>query len=153
MDPHPAGYWTTNLYREKEHAPRPDAPYYDLRPDDARRFRVLREALLALDGLQEKVLYLGAAWKWVWEYSADGQPLVYLHPMRGSVSATLTIGPEEESQLTGNGHVSSYVLAAIRRGVVAGPMRWCWLDLPADGEIDEVITALHYRRGFARRAR
>jgi hypothetical protein len=146
MDLHPAGYWTTNLYREKAEVPGPEAPCRDLREGDARRFQKLRTALLDLAGVQERVVYLGGAWTWVWEYSAEGRHLIYVHPMRGSVSATLTVAPEEEAALTANGNVGPRVRAALAGGVLAGPVRWCWLDLPADGDVEEVIAAMRYRR-------
>lgn len=146
MDLHPAGYWTTNFYREKAEVPGPDAPCRDLRVADARRFEKLRDALLSLDGIEERVVYLGGAWKWVWEYSAEGRHLIYVHPMRGSVSATLAIAPEEEVVLSANGHVGAKVRAALAAGVQAGPVRWCWLDLPDETDVDEVIAAMRYRR-------
>jgi hypothetical protein len=146
MDLHPAGYWTTNFYREKSEVPGPDAPCRDLRTLDAHRFGRLRTALLALEGIEERVVYMGGAWKWVWEYSADGRQLIYVHPMRGSVSATLTVAPEEEAALTANGNVGPKVRAALQVGVLAGPVRWCWIDLPDESDVDELIAAMRYRR-------
>jgi hypothetical protein len=71
---------------------------------------------------------------------------VGLGVLRRGAAPDLRVAPEEETVLTANGHVGPKVRAALAAGVQAGPVRWCWLDLPDETDVDEVIAAMRYRR-------
>jgi hypothetical protein len=141
LDNQPPGYWATNLYKEPRKRPKADAPLKDLPPRAAQRFKLAREGVRAMKHVSEQVVFLGTAWKWVWMYEVSGRKLGYLHPMESSASATFVLTPVEERELAGTRGAPPAVLEAMRTGVVANGVRWCWMDLQ-DLESAEAFVAV-----------
>ncbi len=91
-----AAYWATNLYPNPRQEPKPSAPYKDLPPPSAARFRRLREGLQKLPGVTEHVKFMGPSWQWSWEYAVGHRKLCWLHVMQAGPAITFTIADQEE---------------------------------------------------------
>jgi hypothetical protein len=137
-------FWATNRYLEHRAEPKPSAPYRDLPPGLAQRFRRVREGLLALEGVTEQVKYMGPSWRWVWEFSVAPRKLCWLHVMEGGISATFTVSEPEARRALALAKVSAAIVSAIRCGQQTGPVRWCFLDLTDQKLADALL-------GFLRR--
>lgn len=137
-------FWSTNRYGEPRAEPRPAAPYRDLPPALAQRFRRVREALLELEGVNEQVKFMGPSWRWTWEYSVASRKVCWLHVMEGGISATFTVSEPEARRALALAKLSAAVESAIRCGQQTGPVRWCFLDL-TDVKVGDALV------GFARR--
>jgi hypothetical protein len=122
-------YWATNLYLEPTEEPGPTAPLRDLPPATAARFRTLRAGLLAIPGATEEVRFMGAAWRWAWEYGIGHRKLCWLHLMRQGPSATFTVSVAEEGRLCAGPRLPAALARAVQEGQRTGPVKWCWLDL------------------------
>ena len=142
-----SAYWSGNRYADPEVEPERTAPLTDLPAASAGRFKLVRDGLLAIDGVAESVRYMGASWRWSWEYGIGSRKLCWLHVVGNGISTTFTLSDMEESRLRGVGRLpadpsdsqrpaSSVVL------VLAGPGRPAHRgrlsDLrPAEGRVAE----------------
>src|SRR5438093_11849327 len=88
IDHQPGGYWATNLYASPRKRPQSEAPLKDLPPRAAQRFKRPREGIRALRHVTEQVVFMGTAWKWVWQHEVGGRNRGYLHPVDTALSAT-----------------------------------------------------------------
>jgi hypothetical protein len=146
LDRQPPGYWATTLYKDPRKRPKSDAPIKDLPPRAAQRFKLAREGVRALKHVTEQVVFMGTAWKWVWMYEVGGRKLGYLHPMESSVSATFILTEIEQRELVGSDGVPARLGEAMRLGLVATGVRWCWMELPdlgAAGEFVHIVRLKH----------
>ncbi|MGE0352590.1 MAG: hypothetical protein AB7I33_12300 [Gemmatimonadales bacterium] len=137
-------YWSANLYRDPKTAPKPAAPIRDLPPHAARRFQMLRDGLLGIEGVTEAVRYVNREWNWAWEYSVRFRRLGWLHVMEMGVGGTFVLTQEDERRVEGLARLSGVIREAIRGGLRTGPVRWCWLEF-ADRKAIEAFL------GFMRR--
>jgi hypothetical protein len=132
-------YWATNRYPKELEEPAPTAPLQDLPTAQASRFRALRGGLLALDGVGESVRYMGAAWRWTWEYGLGNRKLCWVHVMEDGLSATFTLSEAEEARVRGLGRMPAALLRAIAEGQRTGPVKWCWVELSERRAIEEFL--------------
>lgn len=128
-------YWAANFYCDPDVPPRPGAPLRDLPPLAAQRFRMLREALLEIDGVNEKVRFVLPNWKWTWEYSVLTRKLCWLHVMETGVAGTFAISDEDERQLE-RVKPAGIIVTSVRDGQRTGPVRWCSVDFTDRKSID-----------------
>jgi hypothetical protein len=124
-----AAYWATNLYSHPRQEPKPSAPYKDLPPAAAARFRRLREGLQKLPGVTEHVKYMGSSWQWAWEYAVGHRKLCWLHVMQSGPAITFTIADQEEPKALAVPRLPAAISAAIRSAQRTGPVRWCAVDV------------------------
>jgi hypothetical protein len=124
-----SAYWAANRYADESAEPPAAAPLKDLPAAAAARFKTLREGLTALDGVGEAVRYMGASWRWAWEYGVGNRKLCWIHVVGDALSATFTMSDAEEDRLRKAGRVPAEVLRAIEEGQRTGPLKWCWLPL------------------------
>lgn len=120
-------YWAANFYSDPDHPPRPGTPLRDLPPIAAQRFRMLRETLLQIDGVSEKVRFILPNWKWTWEYSVPARKLCWLHVMETGIAGTFAISDDDERQLE-RAKPAAIIMSAVRDGHRTGPVKWCSLD-------------------------
>ncbi len=139
-----AAYWATNRYPDPRQEPKAGAPYRDLSPPAASRFRRLREGLLDLDGVSEQVKHMGASWRWAWEYAFGNRKVCWLHVMQNGISATFTVSDQEERRALGLAKLSAAIVNAIESGQRTGPVRWCSMEFTDQKTADAFL-------GFARR--
>ncbi len=142
-----AQYWATNLYLNPRERPKVDAPLRDLAPRAAGRFKRAREGLRALKHVTEQVVYLGTTWKWVWMYEVGGRKLGFLHPMESGASGTFVLTGAEEQELVPANGLPRAIKQAVRDGVLAEGLRWCWLsfgDLDTVDAFVDVVRMKHY---------
>ncbi len=137
-------YWKSNLYREADPAPDPAAPLRDLPPNAAHRFRRLRQGLLSLPEIRERVRFMGEPWRWAWEYGRGPRKLCWLHIMETGVAGTFTVSQAEEAQLRSGSKPAAVVLRALDAGQATGPVRWCWVEFPDIRSVEGFL-------GFVRR--
>ena len=121
-------YWQTNLYPNPSDEPLARAPLKDLPPAVAARFRAVRDGLKSIPGVVEHVKFLGAQWRWAWEFTYGPRKLCWLHVMQESVSCTFTVSDAEERKAMATSRMPAVVLQAIEHGQRTGPVRWCWLE-------------------------
>jgi hypothetical protein len=140
-----SAFWAGNRYPDESAEPSPIAPLHDLPAAPAARFRALRSGLLELDGVAEAVRYMGATWRWAWEYSIGNRRLCWLHVVRDDVSATFTLTEMEEERLRKLSRLSAEVARAVTEGQRTGPVRWCWLNL-AERRTVEAFLSLARRK-------
>lgn len=139
-----AAYWASNLYPDPRHEPKPSAPYRDLPPAAAARFRRLREGLQRLPGVTEHVKFMGANWRWTWEYAVGHRKLCWLHVMKAGPAATFPLAETEENKALAITRLPAAIAAAIRTAPRTGPVRWCAVDLTDQKTADALL-------GFVRR--
>ncbi len=139
----PPGYWATNLYKSPRKRPKSDAPLKDLPLRAAQRFKRAREGVRALKHVTEQVVFLGTAWKWVWMYEVGGRKLGYLHPMETSLSGTFVLTESEEREFALTDGLPKPLRHAMRDGLVAHGIRWCWMEFP---DLDAVDAFIHLVR-------
>ena len=141
-----SAYWAANRYADEALEPAPTAPLKDLPPVAAARFKALRSGLVALEGVAEAVRYMGASWRWAWEYGVGNRKLCWIHVVGDALSATFTMSEAEEERLRRAGRVPAEVQRAVDEGQRTGPLKWCWLPL------DERRTVDSFLRFAARKA-
>ncbi|MBA3345518.1 MAG: hypothetical protein H0T44_09510 [Gemmatimonadales bacterium] len=132
-------YWAGNRYPDGSLAPLPEAPLQDLPPAPAARFGLLRSGLLAIDDVVEVVRFMGATWRWAWEYGMGNRKLCWLHVVGNELSATFTVSELEEDRLRKGGRVPAGLLRALEQGQKTGPVKWCWLELDDRRAVDSFI--------------
>jgi hypothetical protein len=131
-----SAYWAANRYADEAAEPDATAPLADLPAAPAARFRALRGGLLGLESVGEAVRFMGATWRWAWEYGVGNRKLCWVHVVGKSLSATFTLTEAEEDRLRRAGRVSADVLRAIAEAQRTGPVRWCWLALDDRRAVD-----------------
>lgn len=140
-----AGYWAANPYRMADAAPKPSAPYRDLPPAVAGRFRLARTGLLTIRTAAEQVRFMGSPWGWTWEYGIGSRKLCWLHPIATGVSGTFTLTEEEASKTLALPRLAEVLRQALRDGQKTGPVKWCWMALN-DRRSIEVFLSLVRRK-------
>ncbi|MGH7580590.1 MAG: hypothetical protein ACREM9_10495 [Gemmatimonadales bacterium] len=139
-----SAYWSANRYPDPEAEPEPTAPLRDLPAAAGARFRAVRSGLLAIKGVAESVRYMGANWRWSWEYGIGSRKLCWLHVVGDGISATFTLSDMEESRVRAIARLPADLARAIAESQRTGPVRWCWLELADRRSVDGFLT-------FARR--
>ena len=135
-----SAYWASNLYPAELEEPEPTAPFQDLIPALASRFKLVREGLLQIPGVAEQVRYMGVTWRWAWEYGMGNRKLCWLHLMKGSVDATFTLSEGDESRLAKGGKIAGAIARSLLEGQRTGPVKWCWLELSDRRSIDAFLS-------------
>ncbi len=134
-----SAYWAGNRYPDEEVEPAPTAPLDDLPAAAAARFRLLRDGLAQLEGVAETVKYMGATWRWAWEYGISTRKLCWLHVIGNAVSATFTVSAKEEEELRRAPRLSADVARALDEAQRTGPVKWCWLELTDRRAVDAFL--------------
>jgi hypothetical protein len=134
------GYWTSNLYTSEEVESDPAAPLTDLPPAIASRFRAVRDGLLQIKDVTEQVRFMGATWRWAWEYGIGNRKLCWLHLMKNGIDVTFTLSEIDESRLTKGTKLSGVIARALLEGQRTGPVKWCWLELGDRRSIDAFLN-------------
>ncbi|MGH7511590.1 MAG: DUF3788 family protein [Gemmatimonadales bacterium] len=134
-----SAYWAANRYNDEAAPPAASAPLNELPAAAAARFKVLRAGLTALDGVAEVVRYMGASWRWAWEYGVGNRKLCWLHVVGDTLSATFTMSDAEEDRLGRAGRVPADIRRAIDEGQRTGPLKWCWLPLDDRRSVDTFL--------------
>jgi hypothetical protein len=135
-----SAYWASNLYPAELEEPEPTAPFQDLIPALASRFKLVREGLLQIPGVAEQVRYMGVTWRWAWEYGMGNRKLCWLHLMKGSIDATFTLSEGDESRLAKGGKIAGAIARSLLEGQRTGPVKWCWLELSDRRSIDAFLN-------------
>lgn len=99
---------------------------------------MLREALLQIDDVGERVRFVLPNWKWTWEYAMPSRKLCWLHIMETGVAGTFTISDEDVRQL-GAAKPAAIILNAIREGQRTGPVTWCSVEFTDRKTIDAFL--------------
>lgn len=147
-----SAFWRGNLYTDPERSPRPDAPAHDLPPLAAAIFTQVRDGLVALPALRERVRHHGPAWQWAWEYRAGGRPVCWLHVMETGLSGTFTVSRHELADLEAVIARGPDLARAVRTGQQTGPVRWCWMELDARDKADQFLAFTRERAGLIERS-
>jgi hypothetical protein len=134
-----SAYWAANRYNDEAAPPAAGAPLKELPPAAAARFKLLRSGLTALVGVAEIVRYMGASWRWAWEYGVGNRKLCWVHVVGDTLSATFTMSDAEEDRLARAGRVPADIRRAIDEGQRTGPLRWCWLPLDDRRSVDTFL--------------
>jgi hypothetical protein len=134
-----SAYWAANRYSDESAEPPATAPLEDLPAAAAARFKAVRDGLRALDGVAEAVRYMGASWRWAWEYGVGNRKLCWVHVVGDALSTTFTMSEVEEDRLRKAGRVPADVLRAIAEGQRTGPLKWCWLPLDDRRAVDSFL--------------
>jgi hypothetical protein len=134
-----SAYWAANRYPDEAAEPAPTAPLDDLPAAAAARFKLLRAGLTELAGVAEAVRYMGASWRWAWEYGVGNRKLCWVHVIGNALSATFTMSDSEEDRLGRAGRVPADVARAIAEGQRTGPLKWCWLPLDDRRAVDTFL--------------
>ncbi|MDQ3137534.1 MAG: DUF3788 domain-containing protein [Gemmatimonadota bacterium] len=124
-----SAYWAGNRYADESAEPAATAPLEDLPAAAAARFAALREGLTALAGVAETVRYMGASWRWAWEYGLGNRKLCWVHVVGDALSATFTLSDVEQDRLRTAGRLPADLVRAIEGAQRTGPLKWCWLPL------------------------
>ena len=134
-----SAYWAANRYNDEATPPAAGAPLKELPPAPAARFKVLRSGLTALAGVAEVVRYMGASWRWAWEYGVGNRKLCWVHVVGDTLSATFTMSDAEEDRLARAGRVPADIRRAIDEGQRTGPLKWCWMPLDDRRSVDTFL--------------
>jgi hypothetical protein len=134
-----SAYWHANLY-QSDVQPEPTAPLSDLPPALASRFQLVRQGLLKLPGIGEQVRFMGATWRWAWEYAMGNRKLCWLHLMKESIDVTFTLSDGDEARLTKSARLAAPIARALLEGQRTGPVKWCWLELSDRRAIDAFLN-------------
>jgi len=134
-----SAYWAANRYNDEAAPPAAGAPLKELPPAAAARFKLLRSGLTALVGVAEIVRYMGASWRWAWEYGVGNRKLCWVHVVGDTLSATFTMSDAEEDRLARAARVPADIRRAIDEGQRTGPLRWCWLPLDDRRSVDTFL--------------
>jgi hypothetical protein len=135
-----SAYWTSNRYSSEDQEPEVTAPLRDLPPALASRFRAVRDGLLEIKGVTEQVRYMGATWRWAWEYGIGNRKLCWLHLMKNGVDVTFTVSESDESRLGKGSKVAGVIAQALIEGQRTGPVKWCWLELNDRRSIEAFLS-------------
>jgi hypothetical protein len=138
-------YWAGNRYADESVEPRPDAPLKDLPAAVATRFRAVRDGLVMLPDVAETVRFMGATWRWTWEYGIGNRKVCWVHIIGDTVSATFTVSATEEDRLRKTPRVAAELVRALDEAQRTGPVKWCWLEL-ADKRAVEVFLRFAARK-------
>lgn len=138
-------YWASNFYRNPDEPPSPAAPYAQLAPTQAERFRRVRTGLRGLAGVSEQVRFMGTPWGWAWEYAIGPRKVCWLHPIPPVPSATFTLTDDEEGRVLALPRLAEPIRNAIRDAQKTGPLKWCWISL-ADRRHLEAFLGLARRK-------
>ena len=138
-------YWAANRYRDESVEPAPEAPLEDLPPAVAARFRAVREGLADLPDVSETVRFMGATWRWAWEYGIGSRKICWVHIIGNSVSATFTVSGTEEDRMRKTPRLAADMVRALDEAQRTGPVKWCWLEL-ADKRGVEVFLRFAARK-------
>ena len=117
-----SAYWAANRYADEAAEPAPTAPLDDLPAAAAARFKLLRAGLTELAGVAEAVRYMGASWRWAWEYGVGNRKLCWVHVIGDALSATFTMSDSEEDRLGRAGRIPADISRAIAEGQRTGPL-------------------------------
>ncbi len=139
-----SAYWSHNRYPDPEAQPEPSAPLKDLPATAAARFKVLRAGLRDINGVAESVRYMGASWRWCWEYGIGSRKLCWVHVVGDGISVTFTLSDMEDSRMRAIPRLPADLARALSEAQRTGPVRWCWLELADRRIVDGFLT-------FARR--
>jgi hypothetical protein len=139
-----SAYWSANRYPDPETEPDKTAPLRDLPAAAAARFKAVRSGLLAIKDVTENVRYMGASWRWSWEYGIGSRKLCWLHVVGDGISTTFTLSDMEESRVRSIARLPADLARAVAESQRTGPVRWCWLELTDRRIVDGFLT-------FARR--
>ena len=134
-----SAYWAANRYGDEAAEPAATAPLHDLPAAAAARFKVLRAGLKDLAGVVEVVRFMGASWRWAWEYGVGNRKLCWVHVVGDALSATFTMSDSEEDRLRRAGRVPADVTRAIAEGQRTGPLKWCWVPLDDRRAVDTFL--------------
>jgi hypothetical protein len=143
-----SAYWAANRYVDENVEPSALAPLTDLPPAAAARFKVLRAGLLALAGVEEAVRYMGATWRWAWEYGVGNRKLCWVHVVGEELAATFTMSDAEEDRLARAGRVPADIKRAIDTGQRTGPLKWCWVPLDDRRSLDAFLRLAARKAGW-----
>ncbi len=141
-------YWSGNRYPDPAVPPAPTAPLGDLPAAPAARFRALRRGLLALDGVTENVRFMGATWRWAWEYGIGNRKLCWLHVVGDALSTTFTLSESEADRLARLPRVAADVARAVAEGQQTGPVKWCWLELSDRRVVDAFLRLARHKAAW-----
>jgi len=139
-----SAYWSANRYPDPAAEPDPTAPLRDLPAAAAARFKVLRAGLKSIKGVTETVRYMGANWRWSWEYGIGNRKLCWLHVVGDAISTTFTLSDVEDGRVRAIPRLPADLARALAEAQRTGPVRWCWLELGDRRSVDGFLT-------FARR--
>ena len=134
-----SAYWKSNRYLSEAEEPDPTAPLRDLPPALASRFEMVRDGLLRINGISEQVKYMGATWRWAWEYALGNRKLCWLHLMKNGLDVTFTLSDVDESRLRGS-KLAGVIAQALIEGQRTGPVKWCWLELSDRRSIEAFLN-------------
>src|SRR5262249_2445887 len=134
-----AAYWAHNLYSDPRHEPKPSAPYRDLPPAIAARFRKLRQGLQDMKGVTEHIKYMGPSWGWAWESGIGHRKLCWVHVMDTGPAVTFTVADNEDAKVRKVARLPEAVAGAINEGQRTGPVRWCALEVSDQKTADAVL--------------
>jgi hypothetical protein len=143
-----SAWWARNRYLDPAVEPAPAAPLADLAAGPAGRFRAAREGLLALEGVAESVRFMGASWRWAWEYGIGNRKLCWLHVVADTISTTFTLSDEEVARTSKLPRLAADVARAISEGQRTGPVRWCWLELSDRRVVDGFLRLAAHKAGW-----
>jgi hypothetical protein len=135
-----SAYWASNLYQAESEEPSPTAPLQDLTGSIATRFRIVRDGLLQIGGVTEQVRFMGATWRWAWEYTVGNRKLCWLHLMKSGVDVTFTLSESDQSRLSKGPKLAAVLARALLEGQRTGPVKWCWLELGDRRSIDAFLS-------------
>jgi hypothetical protein len=138
-------FWAGNRYPDESVEPAADAPLTDLPAAVAARFRAVREGLVALPEVEETVCYMGATWRWAWEYGIGNRKVCWIHVIGNAISATFTVSAAEEDRLRKTSRLAGELVRALDEAQRTGPVKWCWLEL-ADKRAVEVFLRFAARK-------
>jgi hypothetical protein len=141
----PKDYWAHTLFGDPRRRPKVEQPLRDLPPRASVRFRKVREGVRALKHVTEQVVFLGTTWKWVWMYEVGGRKLAYLHPMERGLSGTYVLTELEEGALMQTNGFPGIVRDAVRTGVRAEGILWCWMDLPDNTAVKAFVDVVRLK--------
>jgi hypothetical protein len=143
-----SAFWSANRYPDPEAEPEVTAPLRDLPAAAAARFKAVRSGLLAIGGVAESVRYMGANWRWSWEYSVGSRKLCWLHVVGNGISTTFTLSDMEESRVRAVPRLPADLARAVAEAQRTGPVRWCWLKLADRRSVDGILTIARRKGGW-----
>ncbi len=140
-----SAFWAANRYPDESVEPQPDAPLEDLPPGPAARFRAVRKGLLELPDVGQAVRFMGATWRWTWEFGIGSRKICWVHIIGNSVSTTFTVSATEEDRMRKTPRLAAELVRALDEAQRTGPVKWCWLEL-ADKRAVEVFLRFAARK-------
>jgi hypothetical protein len=143
-----SAYWSANRYADADQPPAATAPMGDLPAAAAARFGALRGGLVALPAVAESVRFMGASWRWAWEYGVGNRKLCWVHVIGSTLSVTFTLSDAEEDRVHKLGRLPADLRRAIDEGQRTGPVRWCWLELDERRAVDSFLRFIAHKAGW-----